>query len=89
MCMVFMLSKYIYAVQPYQVGSRERKSLALIIPARITKECSINPSTIFSIQVDPSKKIITLQMITPQHDDVTPAGQRLRPTIQQVSGEHQ
>jgi hypothetical protein len=36
-----------YLIQPYFVGSKEAKSLALIIPARVRKEANLDASTIF------------------------------------------
>jgi hypothetical protein len=81
-----MLSKLTYAVQPYQVGHKGRKSLAIIIPAKVTKECNINPSTIFAIQIDQQKKNITLERIdAPYQKDVMPTGESLEATNQQVS----
>ena len=58
-----MLSKTVYAVQPYQVGNKNKKSLVVVIPAKVTKECKINPSTIFAIHVDSQKRSITLNML--------------------------
>jgi hypothetical protein len=59
-----MLSK-VYAVQPYEVGpkNRDRKSLALVIPSKIVEECNVNTSTIFTIQLGHQKKSITLHMV--------------------------
>jgi hypothetical protein len=58
-----MLSKITYAVQPYQVGHKDRKSLAIIIPAKIARECEVNTSTIFAIHTDKQKKSLTLHML--------------------------
>jgi hypothetical protein len=81
-----MLSKITYAVQPYQVGHKDRKSLAIIIPAKVTKECNINPSTIFAIQIDQQRNSIMLQRIdAPYQKDVMPTGENLQATNQQVS----
>lgn len=52
-----------YALQPYYVGSKEGKSLALIIPAKVAKRCDVNPSTVFTLQVDEDKKRLMLQTI--------------------------
>jgi hypothetical protein len=47
-----MVSK-IYAVQPYEVGPKNRKkSLALVIPSKIAEEYDINTSTIFAVQLE-------------------------------------
>ena len=47
-----MLRKVVYATQPYLVGSKNRKSLAIIIPARIAKDYHINISTIFAVRAE-------------------------------------
>lgn len=52
-----------YALQPYQVGSRDRKSLAVIIPAKVAKQYNIDKSTVFTLHVDYDKKRLMLQMI--------------------------
>ena len=64
-----MLSKTVYAVQPYQVGNRKRKSLVVVIPANVTKECKINTSTIFAIHVDSEKRNITLNMLNNTNEE--------------------
>lgn len=43
------------------VGTKDRKSLALIIPAHIHKEQNLNASTGFALRVDDTK--IVLQVI--------------------------
>ena len=45
-----MLYKKVYAVQPYQVGQKERKSTAVIIPAGIVKEFNIDKNTILILK---------------------------------------
>jgi hypothetical protein len=60
--MLNKLNKITYAVQPFPVGPR-KTSLAFIIPAKVTQECKINPSTIFVVQLDKKRKTLTLQMI--------------------------
>jgi hypothetical protein len=55
--------KSFYALQPYQVGSKDRKSLAVIIPAKVTKQYNIDKSTVFALQIDEYKKRLILQMI--------------------------
>ena len=83
-----MLTKATYAIQPYQVGCKndKKKSLAIIIPAKIAREYNVDPSTIFALKVDQEKKIITLQIV----DNVfkgkmTPTGESLVVSNQQVS----
>jgi hypothetical protein len=58
-----MTKKLVYALQPYEVGSKNAKSLALVIPAKVAKECDINTSTMFALRVDENNKRITLQTI--------------------------
>lgn len=49
--------KSVYVVQPYQVGSKGAKSLAMVIPAKIVREYNINASTIFTIKPDHRNEI--------------------------------
>jgi hypothetical protein len=53
---VFMLTRNSYAIQPYQAGGKNKKSLALIIPSGVVHECQIDTSTIFLLKVDEKKK---------------------------------
>ena len=55
--------KEIYAIQPYQVGSNKSKSLAVILPKRITEDWNIDSSTIFSLKIDKKNKILILKSI--------------------------
>ena len=41
----------LYIIRPYEVGSKEAKSLALIIPVEVRKEANINPSTIYTLRM--------------------------------------
>lgn len=50
----------IYTIQPYEVGSKKYKSLALIIPSNVKKECNIDKSSIFKLTVDEQTKQIVL-----------------------------
>lgn len=64
--MLFMLyvdMKQVYVLQPYQVGSKDGKSLALIIPAKVARQCSVNTSTVFTLRVDEGTKRIMLQTL--------------------------
>lgn len=60
--------KEIYAIQPYEVGSNKSKSLAVILPKKITEEWEIDQSTIFSLKVDKKSRILILKSIK---DDFT------------------
>ncbi|HEX5186959.1 MAG TPA: hypothetical protein VFV86_08725 [Nitrososphaeraceae archaeon] len=58
-----MIDKNIHLVQPYKVGTKTKKSLAMIIPSKIVKSHKIEPSTIFIIRSDENKDKIILEMI--------------------------
>jgi hypothetical protein len=81
-----MLNKITYAVQPFPVGPK-KCSLAFIIPAKVTKECKINPSTIFAVQLDKKRKTLTLQMIDDPYlsEKMIPVGESLGTANQHVS----
>ena len=69
--MSLMTRKNIYVVQPYQVGNKDRKSLAIIIPAQIAKEYSFDTSTIFALKVDNMRRL-TLQNVGAVADEEQP-----------------
>jgi hypothetical protein len=58
-----MLQRSIKFVQPYQVGQKKKKSLAIIIPAKIAQQCDITPDTLFSVRGDRKTKTVTLQTV--------------------------
>jgi hypothetical protein len=51
-----------YVIQPYRVGARQ-KSLAVILPAKVTKVFNIDSSTAFELCLDEKNKSITLQIL--------------------------
>jgi hypothetical protein len=55
--------KEIYATQPYDVGSREAKSTAAIIPKKIVRLLGIDNSTVFLIKPNRSKRQLIIQVI--------------------------
>jgi antitoxin component of MazEF toxin-antitoxin module len=55
--------KSLYALQPYYIGSKDGKSLALIIPAKVAKRYNVDASTVFTLQIDEDKKRLMLQTI--------------------------
>lgn len=55
--------KNVYALQPYQVGSRNGKSLAIVIPAQVAKKYDIDISTIFALKADDNTRTVTLQTV--------------------------
>jgi antitoxin component of MazEF toxin-antitoxin module len=83
-----MLGRHIHVVQPYWVGTKDRKSLALIIPAQIAKEQNLNASTIFALRIDDKKKII-LQVVSAKCEEeetmMSPADKSFQAPDQQVS----
>ena len=64
-----MLSKTVYAVQPYRVGNKNKKSLVVVIPAKVTKECKIDTSTIFAIRVNRQRRSIIFNMLNDTMDE--------------------
>jgi hypothetical protein len=75
--MSLMTRKNIYVVQPYQVGNKDRKSLAIIIPTQIAKEYSFDTSTIFALKVDNMRRL-TLQNVGVA-DEEQPTNMQNRP----------
>jgi hypothetical protein len=78
--------KEIHVVQHYWAGTKERKSLAMIIPAQIVKGQNLNTSTILTMRV--SNANIILKVIDTESKDkedmVTAAGEGLDPSGQQM-----
>lgn len=51
-----------YVIQPYEVGgSKKAKSLALLIPSKMVRECNISTDTVFALRANNCTKTITLQ----------------------------
>jgi antitoxin component of MazEF toxin-antitoxin module len=72
------ISKKSYAIQPYLVGPKQKKSLAVIIPSKLAKEFGVNTSTIFATYVDKNDNTISLRMIREANKDaVTHTGESL------------
>jgi hypothetical protein len=78
-----------YVLQPYEVGgSKKCKSLALLIPARMVRECNISTSTVFALKADHCTKTITVQQtLYPniEKEMTSPTGESLDPTDQQAA----
>ncbi len=49
-----------YLIQPYLVGSKNSKSLAIVIPLDIRKKMQIDPSTVFVLETNNDNKCISL-----------------------------
>lgn len=56
-------TKSVYALQPYYVGSKRGKSLAVVIPAKVAKKFKLDASTIFYLKADNFTRIVTLQNV--------------------------
>jgi hypothetical protein len=77
----------IHIIQPYWVGTKDRKSLAMIIPAQIVKGQNLNTSTILAMRVSNNANIILKVIDTRPKDKegmVTAAGDSLDPSGQQM-----
>jgi hypothetical protein len=76
--------KELYVLQPYEVGSRRAKSLALVIPAKVVKEYKIGTSTVFALSTNSNTKRIVLQQTPYPMEEKKPdqaviaAGDRLK-----------
>lgn len=79
--------KSVYALQPYQVGSKNGKSLVVLIPAEVAKKYNIDTSTIFTLKGDDNTKTVTLQTVHRLDENIIsiPAGQSLEAPSQQIS----
>ena len=81
------MNKTDYLIQPYFVGSKEAKSLALIIPAQVRRETNIDASTIFMLSIDEKTKRITLQRmneIIEKNENIMSADESLSASKQQT-----
>ena len=82
-----------YISQPYEVGSKSAKSLAIVIPAPLRKQANITTSTILLLKIDEKTKQITLRNISNVVENyeniVIPAGKSFLGSDQQVSSESQ
>jgi antitoxin component of MazEF toxin-antitoxin module len=79
-----------YIIQPYLVGSKHGRSLAVIIPAQIAREYKINASTAFTFRVNRESKSITLQIVDvatekTKKEMMRPADESFQAPNQQVS----
>jgi antitoxin component of MazEF toxin-antitoxin module len=83
-----MQIKSLHVIQPYWVGTKDRKSLAMIIPAQVVKDQNLDTSTILMMRVSNNANII-LKVIDTKYKDkedmVTSAGESLDPSGQQMS----
>jgi hypothetical protein len=81
-----MINKIPYVVQPYEVGAKYRKSLAIVIPAKVAKENHINKHTVFALWIDQNSQGIMLQNLDPMIEaNVKPVGESFQASNQQAS----
>jgi hypothetical protein len=74
------VSKNVYAVQPYLVGPKHKKSLAVIIPSRLARKYGVDTSTIFATYIDKKDNTISLRMIrTADRTTMQPTEESLSP----------
>ena len=79
-----------HTLQPYRVGTKKGKSLAMIIPARFARLNHIDTSTIFILKYESSKTgNIFLQRISPIEDRklMIPADESFEASQQVSSGD--
>ena len=60
---ILLNMKSTYLVQPYHVGSKNAKSLAVIIPAEVAKGYNITTSTVLALKAEKNPGTIILQII--------------------------
>lgn len=78
-----------YILQPYRVGSKNGKSLAMVIPAEVAKAYNIDDSTAFILRIDRSRKHIILESLNEinelnrEKSETIPAGVSFQTTSSQ------
>jgi hypothetical protein len=65
---MFASMKSVYILQPYEVGSKKAKSLAMIIPAKVVKKYNISTSTAFALRADEERNEIRLHVMEEYKD---------------------
>jgi hypothetical protein len=79
--------KSLHILQPYAVGSKNAKSLAIVLPAKIVRKNNINVSTVFALRADEKTRRITLQAlneIIEKQENLIPADESLEASRQQI-----
>jgi hypothetical protein len=80
--------KEVYIIQPYLVGSKHAKSLALIIPSQVAKQYNISTETAFALRTKSHARQLTLLMLeemVQSRENMTPAGESFEASNQQIS----
>jgi len=81
-----MHGKSVYVIQPYEVGARKRKSLAMIIPAKYARDNQIDKSTIFIVKNNESiGKIVFHRIKDTGLEELIPNGESFQASSQQAS----
>jgi len=74
LCILSMITRNVYVIQPYEVGTKERKSLAIIIPAQVAREYEVSKSTILALRINEKGRNFTLQKVNMTDENMmTPA----------------
>lgn len=82
-----MVEKNVYLIQPYHVGNKDRKSLAMILPAHLTKQLGLSPSTIIIARIDNRSNDIILRLLNlTDAFGKNSAGEAIQTTHQQSFG---
>jgi hypothetical protein len=87
-----MINKIPYVIKPYRVGTKNGKSLAMIIPAGFARDNQIDTSTIFILKNELNNlESITLQRIRYSEDEKTviPIGEGLEASTRRVPSRSQ
>ena len=81
--------KEFFAIQPYLVGSKKAKSIAITIPSEVVKTHSINRSTIFILKNNEEKNGFNLEIIGRRkvEEEMINADESFQPSGQQISEE--
>ena len=82
------MNKEVYSIQPYHVGSKQGKSLALVLPNQVVKRRNIDTSTIFVLHVDdniPDNIILRQVNCNIKNKNMIPVEESLKRSNQQVS----
>jgi hypothetical protein len=85
--MVKLLQKNFFAVQPYLVGSRQSKSIAITIPSALVKLHNIDRSTIFILKENAEKNRFDLEIINQNSKGKIHAKESFEASSQHVSKE--
>lgn len=71
---IFHILETGYLIKPYHVGSKNAKSLAIVIPSQLRREANIDLSSIFLLKINKKTKLMTLQdikQLIKKYQDVT------------------